>query len=175
MRDGDEIVEVDGPPPRLASAMPLGGFEIAVTWDPGTREKEREVVDLTPTILRYRVYAPLKDDPALFATVHLKDHRFGVAWGVTGSIEMGALMIEDSADETMRPEDFDAFMRRHDFTLDAVAAELGVSRRMAAYYRKEHRVPRTVALACRDLDLKAEAMGSANGAGGETAVSAEAH
>ena len=162
-RDDDEIVEVDGPLPRLASVTPLGGFEVAVTWDPGTREEEREVVDLAPAILRYRVYAPLRDDAALFATVHLQDHRFGVAWGAAGSIDMGVLMIEDLADETMRPEDFDAFMRRHAFSLDAVAAELGVSRRMAAYYRKQHRVPRTVALACRYLDLKASANGSRGG------------
>ena len=33
-----------------------------------------------------------------------------------------------------------------------MATELGISRRMAAYYKKQARVPRTVALACRYLD-----------------------
>ena len=43
-------------------------------------------------------------------------------------------------------------MRRNGYTFDSVAAELGISRRLAAYYAKEREIPRHIALACHYLD-----------------------
>ena len=150
--DDDEVVVVGQPLPRIAAVAPLDDFHIAVTWQPGVRVREREVVDLGPAVARFKLYAPLRDDPALFATARVQEHRYGVAWG-DGSIDMASTTIADAADETMAAEDFSAFMARHGFTLDRVATELGISRRMAAYYKKQARVPRTVALACRYIDV----------------------
>ncbi len=155
--DDEEVVVVGRSLPRLVSIAPMDGFNVAVTWHAGTRAKEREIVDLAPLVARYKVYAPLRDDPDLFRTVRLHEHRYGVTWG-DGSIDMGASTIADVSDEAMTADDFSAFMDRHNFTLDRVAAELGISRRMAAYYKKEHRVPRTVALACRYIDSKSAQM-----------------
>lgn len=153
--DDDEVVIVGERLSRLVSIAPMDSFNVAVTWEIGTRPKTHEIVDLAPALFHYKVYAPLREDPALFRSVRLQDHRFGIAWGERGDIDMGASTIADLADATMTAEDFAAFMERHGFTLDRVAAELGISRRMAAYYRKEHKVPRTVALACAYLDGQA--------------------
>lgn len=149
--DDDEIVIVGQRMPRLVSVAATVNLTVEVMWEPDTRPKDREVVDLGVLIARFKIYAPLRDDPDLFRTVRLQEHRFGVAWG-DGSIEMGASTIADAADEVMTAEDFAEFMDRHGFTLDRAAAELGISRRMAAYYKKQARVPRTVALACRYID-----------------------
>ena len=162
--DDDEVVVVGQTLPRIATASALDERRIFVSWHAGDRAKEREVVDLGAVLARFKLYAPLRDDDALFGTVRAQEHGYGVAWG-DGSIDMGSVTIAEAADETMTAEDFSAFMERHSFTLDRVAAELGISRRMAAYYKKQARVPRTVALACRYLD-KASAM--ARPADGET-------
>ena len=65
----------------------------------------------------------------------------------------------------MTPADFSAFLERHALSLDAAAAELGISRRLVAYYAKEREVPRYIALACAYLDealtLAAEPGGNA--------------
>ena len=57
----------------------------------------------------------------------------------------------------MEPGDFAAFMRRHGFTLESVAAELGISPRLAAHYAEGSTVPRYIALACRQIDGTREA------------------
>lgn len=146
----DEMTVVGRHLPRITSVRPLDGRRVAVTWmDEGARDPG--TVDLGATMARFKVYAPLRADPALFATVHVQDHGYGVAWG-DGAIDMASTTIADAAEETMTAEDFSAFMTRHGFTLDRVAAELGISRRMASYYRKSDRVPRVVALACRYID-----------------------
>ena len=153
--DDDEVVVVGERLPRLESVAPLDGLNVAVTWEGDIRSKAREIVDLAPAIHRYKIYAPLRDDCELFRTVHLQQHRFGIAWG-QDDLDMGASTIADLADETMTAEDFSDFMERNGLTLDGVAAELGISRRMAAYYRRERRVPRTMALACRYIDIKTQ-------------------
>ena len=156
--DDDEVVIVGQRLPRIVAVAPLDGLNVVVTWHAGARGRDREVVDLGPAVARFKLYAPLQDDPSLFATVHVQEHGYGVAWG-GGAIDMASTTIADAADETMTAEDFAAFMARHGFTLDRVAAELGISRRMAAYYKKQARVPRTVALACRYIDGQAVLVG----------------
>ena len=147
----DEVVVVGQPLPRIVAVQALDGFHIGVNWQTGTRLKVAEVVDLEPAVARFKLYAPLRDNPTLFSTVRAQQHGYGVEWG-GGTIDMASTTIADAADETMTAEDFTAFMKRHSLTLDRVATELGISRRMAAYYKKQARVPRTVALACRYLD-----------------------
>ena len=49
----------------------------------------------------------------------------------------------------MSHEMFDGWMRRNGLSLSAVAEALGISRRMASYYRTAHKViPRSIWLAC---------------------------
>lgn len=155
----DEVVVVGQPLPRIATVRALDERRIFISWCAGDRSKEQEVVDLGAVLARFKLYAPLRDDDARFAAVRVQEHGYGIAWG-DGAIDMASTTVADAADETMTAEDFAAFMDRHGFTLDRVAAELGISRRMAAYYKKQARVPRTVALACRYLD-RAQGYGEA--------------
>ncbi len=145
-------ITVGEPMPRLASIEPGEGFAITVAWAAGERAGRRERVDLAPDILTYRFYRPLRDDPALFATVHLVDDGAAIAWGDGDAIDMPATAIERLAEESMAAADFAQFLDRNRLTLDAAAAQLGISRRLVAYYASGRPIPRHIALACERLD-----------------------
>jgi len=148
-----EIVRVGDPLPELASVRPAYGHSIEVTWAAGPRRERTEVVDLAPDIFTYKVYRPLRDDPDLFQTVHVAHDGIAVAWGDQDEIDMPATAIERLAEEAMSLADFVAFLERHRFTFDAAAAELGISRRLVAYYAAGRPIPRTLALACAYIDV----------------------
>jgi hypothetical protein len=99
-----------------------------------------------------KVFAPLRNDPGLFQTVHIVEGGAAIAWGDDDKIDMAATTVERLADESMTPADFSAFLERHSLSLDAAAAQLGISRRLAAYYAKDREIPRYIALACAYLD-----------------------
>ena len=65
---------------------------------------------------------------------------------------MGAATIEQLAEEAMTNEDFAAFLKRSKLTFEGAAGELGISRRLVAYYATNRPVPRYIALACRYID-----------------------
>jgi len=65
-----------------------------VEWSDG---RDREIVDLSPIVHRYRIYRPLRDNPDLFATVHVVDEGSAIAWG-TGGIDMSAVVVERASD-----------------------------------------------------------------------------
>ncbi|MBV8746324.1 MAG: hypothetical protein JO134_14905 [Xanthobacteraceae bacterium] len=54
----------------------------------------------------------------------------------------------------MSSADFRAWLERHNFTYDAAAAQLGISRRLVAYYASKRDLPRYIVLACRYLDTE---------------------
>lgn len=145
-----------GPPmPRLAAVHGAEGFRVAVVWAAGKRAGRQEIVDLAPQIMRYRLFAPVRNDPALFAALRLVDDGTVIAW--TDDIDMAATTVERLAEETMTNADFRQFMERHRLTLDAAAATLGIGRRQAAYYAKDKPVPRLVALACAGVEANRQA------------------
>lgn len=139
--------------PCLKSIQPAGGFSVTVEWAVGARKGKIETVDLSPSILTFKLYRPLRDDEALFATVHLVEDGDAIAWG-DGSIDMAATTVEQLAEEVMTNDDFAAFLKRNELTLDAAAGHLGISRRQVAYYAKSRAVPRLVALACEALERR---------------------
>ena len=59
----DEVVVVGQPLPRIVAVQALDGFHIGVNWQTGTRLKVAEVVDLEPAVARFKLYAPLRDNP----------------------------------------------------------------------------------------------------------------
>lgn len=140
-------IVVDSALPRIAAVSAGDGFAVTVAWEHG----QTDVVDLAPAVFRYKVYAPLRADARLFSSIHIADEGFAVAWG-DGTIDMASTTIEDLAGQAMTAADFGAFMKRHGYTLDSVAAELGISRRLAAYYQSGRAIPRSIALACAYLD-----------------------
>ncbi|HUJ83957.1 MAG TPA: MucR family transcriptional regulator, partial [Candidatus Acidoferrales bacterium] len=87
-----------------------------------------------------------------FQTVHIVEGGAAIAWGDGDEIDIAATTVERLADESMTPADFSAFLQRHSLSFDAAAAQLGISRRLVAYYVKEREIPRYIALACAYLD-----------------------
>jgi hypothetical protein len=141
------------PMPRLASVAYPGAYEITVEWAAGsTREHAADLIDLAPLILTHKLYKPLRDNPDLLKTVHMIEGGSAIAWDVDDAIDMAATSIERLAEEQMSPADFRAWLEQHKLTYDAAAAQLGISRRLVAYYANQRPVPRYVALACRYLD-----------------------
>jgi hypothetical protein len=107
-------------------------------------------VDLNPAIGRLRSLAPLHDWD-LFQCVALDEWSRGVVFGGDDSLSLASDNLRASAIEQegeFSHQQVIAWMDRHGLTLDRAASELGLSRRMLAYYRSgEKPVPRTVGLA----------------------------
>ena len=151
----NDATVVGEPLPRIAQVSAEGGFVVGVTWESPTRPGRHDSVDLAPLVFGLKFYAPLRGDGELFDHVKVVQGGYAIAWGDDEAIDMAATSVLRLAEEIMMPQDFAAFMKRHRFTLDSAAAELGISRRLAAYYAKERVAPRYIALACECLDLKA--------------------
>jgi hypothetical protein len=147
-----ETIRVGDPMPLLASVAHHDGMEIAVSWRSGLRAGKADVVDLAPVVMTYRIYRPLRDDIEQFKTAHITSDGTAIAWGTDDRIDMAATTVERLAEETMDSSDFRAWLERHALTYDAAAAQLGISRRLVAYYASKRRVPRYIALACRYID-----------------------
>jgi hypothetical protein len=149
----EDAIRVGKPMPRIATVRPAPGLAVAVTWAAGPRVGQTDIVDLAPIVMTLRFYAPLRHDPALFATVATTEDGSALSWD-QGKIDMAATTVERLTREAMSPEDFRSFLTRHHLTLDATAAILGISRRQAAYFAKGRPVPRLVALACAGYEAR---------------------
>ncbi len=139
--------------PRIAAIAPHEGLRVVVTWQSDGPGASVQVVDLAPAVFRYKLYAPLREDARLFRTVRVADDGFAVTWGEDDNLDMASTTIAELAEQVMTPVDFGAFIKRNGYTLDSVAAELGISRRLAAYYARDREIPRAIAFACRFLEM----------------------
>lgn len=148
-----EMVSGDRGLPFLQSVRPAGSLSVEIAWASGSRNGKREIVDLSPLIGQFRLYAPLRHDPELFATVRLASDGGAVEWG-DGEIDMAAESIERLAAEQMTAEDFRAFLARNRLTRQAAAAALGRSLRIIQNYVEGQPIPRVVALACRGYEAE---------------------
>ena len=146
-----EKIKVGGSLPRIASVKALSKWRVEIVWT-NRGSKSPIVVDLAPMVFTYKVYKPLRDDRSLFETVHVAHDGGALAWGRDDPIDMAAWTVERLAQEAMQPEDFAAFLKRTALSLDAAAAQLGISRRLVAYYASEREIPRYIALACAQLE-----------------------
>lgn len=147
----DETFLVGAPLPRFSKVSVDEGFRLMITWVGQEEGTAPAVIDLAPAIFRYRIDAPLRDDPDLFRTARITDDGFAIAWDLD-ELDLSSTTVADLAEQAMSPSDFSAFVKRNGYTLDSVAAESGISRRPAADYAKEREIPRHIALACRYLD-----------------------
>lgn len=153
---GTDKISVGDPMPMIESVTPQPGCSIRVRWSAGRRQGMTSDVNLAPMIYSFKIFAPLRDDAALFATAHVVEDGAAIAWGDDDQIDIAATTVENLADEAMTPADFAEFLRRNRLSLDAAAAQLGISRRLIAYYAKEREIPRYIALACAYIDKKNE-------------------
>jgi DNA-binding XRE family transcriptional regulator len=128
------------------------GYRLRVHWTHG----EESLVDVRALIEGYRVYAPLRDAPERFRAVAVGEHGTDIVW--LDDIDMAAdtlwRLAQEQSGATMTPDAFRDWRLRHDYTLEAAARALGLSRRTIAYYEEGKKpIPRVVALATRGLEL----------------------
>jgi hypothetical protein len=94
----DDFVDTGIPIARIASAYAGGPLQLHVVWAEGARAQRSETVDLAPVVGSYKIYRPLRDDPALFSTVRLIEEGNAVAWSHGKiSIEMSADIIDTAS------------------------------------------------------------------------------
>jgi hypothetical protein len=149
-----DILQVGEPLPRIGTVDAGKQYFVFVSWA-GSAQPDTRSIDLAPAIFTYKIYRSLRDNSDLFRTVHVINSGDAIAWGANDEVDMSATMLEHLASETMVHADFRAFMERNKLTLDAAAAQLGIGRRLAAYYASgEKPIPRYIALACAYLDSK---------------------
>jgi predicted DNA-binding transcriptional regulator AlpA len=113
-------------------------------------DSERMQVDLSRIISDYRTLAPLADSK-VFETAEVGDWGGCIVWNNDDNLELAADNLRARAIEQaggFSHERIWNWMTKNQLTLDTAANELGLSRRMLAYYRSgEKPVPRTVGLA----------------------------
>jgi hypothetical protein len=139
--------------PRIEDvALDQQPFTLRVRWTHG----DESVVNVSGMIETFRLYAPLRADPAIFEKVKVGEYGTYVAW--TDNIDMAASTLWRLARErsggTMTADASRHWRERQAYTLDAAARALGLSRRMVAYYDQGERpIPRTVALAAKAIEF----------------------
>jgi DNA-binding transcriptional regulator YiaG len=138
--------------PRIEAVEPgARPLTLHIRWAHG----DESLVDLSGLIGAFRVFTPLRSNPALFATVKVGEYGTHIAWN--DDIDMAASSLwrlaQEQSGATMSAEAFRQWREGHAFTLETAARALGVSRRMLTYYEQGQKpVPRTIALATRGLD-----------------------
>ena len=123
---------------------------LRIHWERGGEN----IVDVSALLQQFRVYAPLRQNAALFRRVRVGAHGTDIVW--SDELDMAAdtlwRLAQEQSGVTMSAEDFRHWRQQKDFTLDDAAAALGISRRMAAYYdHGDKPIPRVVALATQAL------------------------
>jgi len=76
--DGDDIITVGRPLPRLASATPAGDRRVHVVLRYPDGETVESNVDLAPTLTSKRIFASLREDDDLFATMRMTEDGTGL-------------------------------------------------------------------------------------------------
>ena len=155
MSETDEFIQVGNLLPTLAHVESANGpFRLLVRWATGRRLGE-EVIDVAPQIFAFKIYKPLRDNPALFVKASVSEGGTAIVWPENADLEISADALEEMAEDTMTCARFSQFLRDMKLTFDAAAAQLGISRRAVAYYAKEREVPRYISLACEALRERA--------------------
>lgn len=144
--DDDDIMVVGKPLPRIASAEPLDLRNVRIKW----RGSDRSiVVDTSPAFVSLKIFAGVKVNDELFATLKVNEDGTALEWA--DGAELSAMWLEELADASLDNDEFRDAMEKMHLTLDGMALHLGVARRLIADYRKDKPIPKSVALATRYL------------------------
>jgi hypothetical protein len=141
--------------PRIAGVKPgADPLTLDISWAGGGDSR----VDVSGMVDAFAVYAPLREDAALFAHAQVGEHGTDITW--TDAIDMSAdtlwRLAREQSGATMSADAFRKWRLRQAHTLDSAAKALGVSRRAVAYYdRGAKPIPRVVALAVKALEMGA--------------------
>jgi hypothetical protein len=141
----DEIISVGDPLPRIATAKSLGQRLASIVW----RSGQAKVVDLAPVFASRRIYIPLRNDDALFQSLRVSEFGDAIEWD--GGIDLAAIWIDRLPAYEFDNQAFRHAMERLGLSLEGMAAQLEISRRLVADYRKDKPIPRHIALATQYL------------------------
>lgn len=129
----------------LVEACPMDTMHLVLSYADGAVFN----VDIARVIKGHRSLRRIRD---VFGSAAVGDHGLSVVWDRDDRLELAADNLRARAIEHaggFSHETILNWMARHGLTLDQAAGELGLSRRMLAYYRSGAKpVPRTVGLAC---------------------------
>jgi hypothetical protein len=92
---------------------------------------------------------PLREDDDLFQTLRVNEDGNAIEWD--GGLELSAEWLERLPAIGMENDEFRKAMKVLGLSLDGMAAQLEVSRRLVASYRGAKPIPAHVALAVRYL------------------------
>ncbi|WP_292182317.1 DUF2442 domain-containing protein [Mesorhizobium sp.] len=146
----NEIVTKGRPLPRIAAATIIDNRRVRVTW----RNGNSVTVDLAPVLNSHRHFIPLRTDEENFATMRVNDEGTALEWD--GGIELSAVWIATLPAVGMENGEFRQIMDKLSYSLDGMALQLDVSRRLIAMYRGSTPIPNSIALAARYLAEKAD-------------------
>lgn len=116
-----------------------------VTWRNGVEQE----IDVSAALASKRIFLRLRTDDALFQTLKVNEDGNAIEWD--DGAELSAIWLERLAPSSVQNDEFRDAMDELGFTLDGMAARLGLSRRLIADYRKDKPIPETVGLAVRYL------------------------
>jgi hypothetical protein len=139
--DGAEEV----PLPRIERASALEGRKVLVVWRSGVEQE----IDVSAALASRRIFLRLRGDDELFKTLRVNEDGNAIEWA--DGAELSAIWLERLAPSSVKNDEFRSAMDELGFTLDGMAARLGLSRRLIADYRKDKPIPETVGLAVRYL------------------------
>jgi len=133
---------------KLTAVCVVAPASLLLTFADG----QQFTVALDEIIGKHTTLAPLAD-PEVFATATIGKWNDTVIWANNDNLELAADNLRARAVKQAGECSHELiwnWMAKHGLTLDRAAQELGLSRRMLAYYRSgEKPVPRTVALAMK--------------------------
>lgn len=141
----DDFITVGRPLPRIASVMIDDRKRVRVTW----RDGGVTTVDLAPVIQSHRAFIPLREDDDLFHTLRVNEDGNAIRWD--DDIELSAEWVERLPPVGMENVEFRHAMKMLGLSLEGMAAQLDVSRRLIASYRGVQPIPAHIALAVRYL------------------------
>ncbi|CAN5123089.1 hypothetical protein BH10PSE7_BH10PSE7_31390 [soil metagenome] len=145
------------PMPKIEEFRVIEHLVIEVKWSAGLRGGRTDVVDLSPMINLFRLYRPIRENEALFRTIHRIEDGRVLAWGDDDQIDMAAESVEDLAEETMTADDLRTFLRVNKLTHSDASALLDRSRRQIENYLSgAERIPRLFVMACFGLLARRE-------------------
>ena len=141
--------------PRIAAvAAGKKPHTLRIRWTHGGEN----TVDVSALLDTFRVYAPLRQNAALFRRVRVGEHGTDIVWSEELDMSADTLwrLAQEQTGVTMSAEEFRQWRKQKHYTLDEAAAALGISRRMAAYYdHGDKPIPRVVTLATQALTIAA--------------------
>jgi hypothetical protein len=147
--EGVERMSSEDKPRAIAAVKAKAPATLLVRWSDGTRAS----LDLS-TVLLDKAFKRLRER-AVFERAQVGEWGHSVAWRSGEELSAETLWLETlSATGHHDTRTFLEWRLRHGLSLTKTAEELGLSRRMVAYYSNgEKPVPRAILLACKGWEV----------------------